>query len=283
MSSRAATRRDRGPTYIVRRSTTASISGWPARAFRDLLPVFGLRAGADQQVSEVPSEHDGDIDEHQPDDDRGRRIPDPLAGCLTEPDPERSHDHAGDGHRVLVENRLDRRLGADADVLSEAEAALRCLSPRLADRADERDPFRDEGEGERRVRDRVAPFIDGADELDNAVADREHGARDEDEHGGERGPKEARLAVPKRMLLVRLLLAERQRGQEKGLVRSVGHGVGGLRQHRRRALNAPATPFAIAIEAFAAKATSTVFRSALTNDTSPPGRGLNPRHKIVRC
>jgi hypothetical protein len=120
-------------------------------------------------------------------------------------------------------------------VLPEAEAALRSLSPRLADRANERGPFRDEGEGERRVRDRVAPFVDRADELEDAVADREDGARDEDQHGGEKGPEEPLLPVPEWMLVVRVLLAEGQRGQEKGLVRRVGHRVGGLRQHCRRA------------------------------------------------
>jgi hypothetical protein len=160
-----------------------------------------------------------------------------AAGHLPECDAGRGDHHAQHGDAVLGDHCLARRLRRLAHVGAPGTATLARFAARLPDCTDKRDPLRDEGEGEgqRPVEEQVVALAAAADQLENALADREEGAREEDHHGGEEGPEETVLAVTEGVLLVRRPVAQPQRGQQQALVGRVRDGVGGLGEHRGRA------------------------------------------------
>jgi hypothetical protein len=105
--------------------------------------------------------------------------------------------------RVLGDDGLDGWILTLADVLDQPDSGLARLTPRLPDRARERNRFRDERERNRSDRERKALGSARFEQAADPIADREHGAGDKNEDRGKQRPEETLLPIAKRMLLVR--------------------------------------------------------------------------------
>ncbi len=239
-SRRTATSSDCGPLYIVRSSSTSSTSSWRRIVSRSRSRSSG-RAGSPSsspfvsRASATPTTQRSDADH-----DRRALVPDRVAGQLVGRGAREGDDDAGDGGRVLRDDRLHRRLLADADELDEGEARLPRGRARLPDGADERDPLGEQREAERAVDEQEAALVGAAaDDPEQPLRDREDAAGEEDHEGREQDPEEALPPVAEGMLLVGRPVGAGERDEQEALVGGVRDRVRGLGEQGRGAAQKP--------------------------------------------
>src|SRR5680860_1734524 len=179
-----------------------------------------LRRGrAEQQVTSLPAKHDRHINEHDTDQDRRDRIEDGIAGDLEQEETGRRNDDTDSRRHILVQRRLECDVAGFSEKLAYPNTQLPGLMPGFAQRQDEHYAVEDKGNSKHEVaRPKRSVVLPPVHQLLDALIDREEGAGDEDEYGGQERPKETLLAVTVGVILVGRVVAQADADEEEALV-----------------------------------------------------------------
>src|SRR3954451_3158391 len=144
----------------------------------------------------VARELERDLDEHQPDHDRGELVPGGRAGQLVQSNAGGSDRDARERGAVLEQDHLHARIATRANVVAHRRARLLRLAARLLDRPYPRDALGDAADDEDDPGDaEPAGLRRAGEQLVGAIPDGEDGAREEHPNRGDKRPEEALASV----------------------------------------------------------------------------------------
>ncbi len=189
---------------------------------------------ADQEPQVAVDQDDRDDAEQRADTDRRDGVRRGRAGQLVQAQPGHGDDQAGQRGGVLGEHGPQRGVGGGQHVLDQVPLERAGLGSGLPVRLQERGSLQEEGHGQHDVPDDEMPGRFRADELGDAVRDRDRAAGHEQPERGEQRPHVRLPAVAGRVGAVGRAPGPPVGDQQEDLVAGVGPGVRGLGHQRRR-------------------------------------------------